>query len=361
MAKPAIQEGSFGFRLHLQGMRPEDALEVVLPAKYARLRINKLIESVFPVDDEGRSRVAEMFDLRENPDLPEIYAALLDVFHDWRTGRCALKFAVNHGPETELPDVTVNRLIVHQSTEQGHSGRPILSLVVEQEYPAVDHAVQEGYWEDKGKLMEWLQSQTLLYFLDKNELKLSATPAEDLDPRLLAIAEALQARQIITLSEETGFFVITEEGKQFLGSQIAETESYIDSYDVFKDVSYGIDDGAVEFGSGRGEDLRVQVFMVEGLDPVRVVFLLRLYDGTLDEFASSWRSQIHDVKFYDLVLEPVMAYYRVDEGLIGQIIESGFAYIDEREEEQREVLSSQEMLHRVRAKHSLPSDGEEKD
>jgi hypothetical protein len=33
--------------------------------------------------------------------------------------------------------------------------------------------------------------------------------------------------------------------------------------------------------------LRVQIFIAEGLDPVRTVFLLRLYDGTLDEFAST--------------------------------------------------------------------------
>ena len=218
---------------------------------------------------------------------------------------------------------------------------------MEQEYLVLDHAVEEGYWEEKAKLIEWLQSLTLLYFLDKHEFQLSATPSTEVDRRLLTIAESLRAREIIFPSEATGNFHITEHGRQLIGGQIAETESYIDRYDIFKDVDYDVDAGRMEYDSGRGEDLRVQVFIAEGLDPVRVVFLLRLYDGSVDQFVSSWRQRIHDKKFYDEILEPAMNYHRVDEGLLQRIIENGFAHIDEQEEEDRESLSRQQILRRV--------------
>ena len=359
MGSPPIGEGAFELHVSLHGTKSENALQVILPPAYAQLRIDKLLDSVFPEDEEGRSYIEGMLDVRENPDLPDIYAALLEVFAEWRTDRCALKFFEDHGPETELSDLALERLSLPSSGNQDHSRYPVLNLVIQQKYPALDYIVAKRYWEDKGTLIEWLQSLTLLYFLDKHEFEFSVTPPTEIERRLLTIAEALQARNFIVPSEKTGVFAITKHGRQFIGNQLAETESYIDRFDIFKDVDYDIDTGSVEFGSGRGEDLRVQIFITEGLDPVRVVFLLRLYDGTVDEFISTWSQRIHDEKFYDEILEPVMDHPRVDEGLIGRVIESGYSHTDERREEAREILLSREILQRVAAKQDTSSDREE--
>ena len=62
----------------------------------------------------------------------------------------------------------------------------------------------------------------------------------------------------------------------------------------------------MEFGTGRGVDLRVEAFMAEGLDPIRTVFLLRLYDGTLDARLRDWAEVIESEDFYEAVLEPVV-------------------------------------------------------
>ena len=338
----------FELRVYLRGMRPEDILQVLLPSEYTDLRIGELLELAFPDDEEGQSRVEDAIDLRENPDLPDIYDVLLDAFDEWRMGRCALTFSENHGSEVALPDPVVRHLRMRQPGEQDEPGYPVLDLVMEQEYPAVDYSLERGYWEDKGRLLEWLQSLTLLYFLDKHEFKLLAAPATDIDRQLLPIAKVLEGENIIAPSGETGYFDVTEPGRQFIGVQIAETESYIQRFDVFKDVDYDVDAGTVEFEEGFGEDLRVQVFMEEGFDPVRVVFLLRLYDGTPDEFVTSWRRLIHEVKFYDEILEPVMSHYRVPGELMAWIIESGYAYVEEREEEAQESRSREEILHRVK-------------
>ncbi len=94
---------------------------------------------------------------------------------------------------------------------------------------------------------------------------------------------------------------------------LTETESYIDLYDHFKDTEFDLDLDTTEFDTGRGVDLRVQVFLAEGLEPIRTVFLLRLYDGTLDDFVSTWECLIDDESFFDGILEPVVNLCEVDE------------------------------------------------
>ena len=361
MKSSEYRDSPLQLRAHLRGMSPDDALEVVLPAEYAALRVGELLEVVFPEDEEGRSHLEEMFDLRENPDLPEIYGALLEVLSRWRLGEYRLKISLADDTVVELSDSTVGLVRAPEPQSSGHSSYPVLNLEMEREFLTLDHAVQEGYWKDNATLMGWLQSLTLLYFLDKHEFKLSPDPSAETDRRLLTRAEDLVKGQIILPSQETGCFRITENGRRFLGSQIAETECYIDRYDLFKDVAYVVEDSTVEYGSGRGEDLRVQIYINEGLDPVRTVFLLRLYDGSLDEFTATWQERMHDESFYNEILEPVMDHHRVEDDLIGQIIESGLAHLEEEMEEQKEHRSNQQILEIVRGTPGLLLDGEEQD
>ena len=225
-------------------------------------------------------------------------------------------------------------------------------MTIEQEYRALDYAVERGCWESREKLLEWLQSLTLLYFLDKHRYPLSAAPTAEVDPRLAKIAEVLSAQGIIAASaetEETDVFDITEIGRRSIGSTLAETESHIARFDVFQDVAYDREAGVVEFDTGRGEDLRVQVYVAEGLDPLRVVFLLRLYDGSFDEHHPGWPELIHTTKFYEEILEPVVNHCQVEESVLGWIIESGYAYLEEREDTAREQRSRTEILQRLRA------------
>jgi len=361
MTSSEYQDSPLQLRVHLRGMRPEDALEVVLTAEHAALRIGELLEVVFPEDEEGRSHLVAMFDLRENPDLPEIYGALLEVLSRWRTGEHRLKFSLVDDTAVELCHPTMGLLRTPEPQGPSHPSYPVLNLEMEREFPILDHAVQGGYWEDNATLMGWLQTLTLLYFLDKHEFRLSPNPSTGTDRRTLSLAEDLVEGRIILQSEETGYFQITADGRRFLGSQIAETENYIDRYDLFKDVAHDEEAGTVEFGGGRGEDLRVQIYINEGLDPVRTVFLLRLYDGSLDEFTNTWEGRIHDEGFYNEILEPVMDHHRVEDDLIGQIIESGFAYLEEEMAEQREHRSNQLILEMVRVTPGPLLDGEEQD
>ncbi len=336
-------------QVSLVGMKAEDALRVLLPPEYAALQFRELIEAIFPDDEQGRSLVEARFDLLENPDLPEIYSVLLDAFSQWRLGHCSLKISGNRGTLIGLSDPVAQHLKYPAGRPEKGPTVPALAMTVEQEYCALDYSVERGSWESRDKLLEWLQSLTLLYYLDKHEYSLPTSPKVEVDRRLITIAAVLSAQGIIAASAGPGVFSVTESGRAAIGRLLAETESYIARFDVFKDVAYDRDAGLVEFDTGRGEDLRVSVFVAEGLDPLRVVFLLRLYDGTFSEYLPTWQQLIRTSEFFEEILEPVVNHCQVEESTIGWIIESGYAYLEEREDVVREQRSHTEIIEKLRA------------
>ena len=286
-------------------------------------------------------------DARANPDLPEIYVSLSEIFYTWRRGDCALRFFANHGPELQTSKPIRNQLSVGQSPEGTPQSSPALDIVVEQTFDVL--AKVEEWGRDKNALLRWLRSSTLLYFIDKHGFRLHSDTQDEAARRVLPIAEDLQSKGLLSPAEVTGRFEITEEGRQELGNLIAETESYIDQFDVFKDVEYDADAEIVEFGKGDGADYRVQVYDAEGLDVIRTLFLLRLYDGTLDDRSDSWLEDIHDAEFFNEVLRPVLDRDWIDEEVLDWIIESGFAHNEEQAEATRERESQRAIIKRLKS------------
>ena len=380
----ASRIGWFELWVSMTGMDLDDALSLVLPAKLADTAVSELLAYTFPPSQEDRRAVASLFDIRANPDLPEIYAVFLDAIDEWRKGRCTLVFSGGDGRELDL-DGLVSRLLeypsagtevpanenppnpplskggeggfLHASVESiskgdRQSAYPRLAIQIEQQYRAIDYATQMGFWERREELLEWLRSLTVLYFLDKHEAKIAASPSSDSGPGLMAAVAALHVKGLISCSPDTQTFDITEAGRRFISRLLTETESYIGLYDHFKDTELDPDAETLEpdtinFETGRGVDLRVQVFLAEGLDPIRTVFLLRLYDGTLDESVSTWENLVDNESFYEGILEPVVNRCEVDENAIGQILEMGYDFLEQREARARELKSQQETIGRV--------------
>ena len=224
-----------------------------------------------------------------------------------------------------------------------------MHLRINRTYSTLDYAVQQGFWDSKPELIEWLQSHTLLYFMDKHQFSLESAPDVAAEEALMSAADFLRGSILILASQEALTFTISAEGRRTIGRLLAETESYIDLYDHFKDTVFGEGAETVEFDTGQGADLRVPVFIAEGLDPIRTVFLLRMYDGTLDAFASTWQESINDESFFDSILEPVVNRQGVDETLIDQIIGAGYVYLEERHQAARESAEREEIIHRVQA------------
>ena len=77
--------------------------------------------------------------------------------------------------------------------------------------------------------------------------------------------------------------------------------------------------------------------------------MLRLYDGAIDELMLTRGQLPLSIPFFEEILEPVVNYCQVDESLIGWIIESGYAFLEEREDTVREQRSHAEILERLKA------------
>ena len=318
-----MEDSTLELTLTLDGL-PEDAyLEIALPCDVVNLTIAQLLERVFPADAESQLLVEEAFSLAENPDLPEIYQHFLPVVEQHRRGLCRLMVSNREVCRVPGEDVAVRHLLPQGSPFP--SGGYQLSLALRPEYSPLNYAVEQGYSSGEADLLTWLRTCAALYFLDKHEHTLPGLENLGNDQPIKSTVEELWRRELVKLSPHTGMAEITPTGRSFIGNLLSETENYIDQYDQFKDVVWDEDTESALFDSGHGLDLRVEAFILEELDPVRAVFLLRLYDGTLDGFVADWHTLISDSEFFNRVLEPVVNRDMVSPDLLERIVEQGLS------------------------------------
>ena len=339
------EEGSFELRVTLGNMGLEDAFQLRLSPEMSRLTVGGLLDEVFSDQDAAQLRFLSALDIQANPDLPAMYEELLDIFAQWRRDDCTLTFFARHGPRVRLADRVADHVDFRPSQGGEHALGPTLDLAIEQTHDVLGRF--SGWEGGDGALMTWLQQRTFLYFMDKHRFGLAVDPSDELSRGLLPIAQELASRGHIAGSEESGVYEPTDEGGELIQRMVGEAESYIDRFDVFSDTLVEPDE-EVEFGTGIGEDLRVQVYESEGVDPVRVVFLLLLYDSTLDAYGETWREAVHEEGFFNELLRPVLDHARVDDELIGLVIESGYAHNEELAEAEEERAFEQDVVRRVR-------------
>ena len=341
----------------MAGLAPDDCLLVELPSDFLGVSVSQLLDRVFPLDEEHRRQIAERFDLRVNPDLTEIYTVFLAVCQEWRDFRCALSVSAQ-GERVEL-DTPVSQFLQHAE------GPPHLSLHLVQEYRALEYAVRQGFWAGPDASLGWMRSLFALYFLDKHEVSLAAPASGYAGPALRRALEDLDSQGIITPrapqsekspdpegdetseGDETNVYAIAPEGRRLIARLLAETESCIDLYDHYQDTLADPKREAVEFNTGRGVDLRVEAFLAEGLEPVRTVFLLRLYDGTLDSRLRDWMEAIETDELFEGILEPVVNRHGVDAETMTLVIEHGYAWLEEQQERDRREASDRDLLRRA--------------
>ena len=335
---------SLALSVSLAGLPTDALLHLTLPFPCAGPSLSQLLAAVFPPDEPARQAIADSLDTAANPDLPDIYDCFLPVFDQYRLGLCQLNLTAAGRP-AQLSDPVAPYLSTRPPTP---AGLTTLDLTLAPQYRPLDYAAARGYAESREQLLAWLRECTLLYFLDKHEYPLPAPP-ESVNAAALQAAAALRRQGLLNLSDQTGLYEITPQGRRFIGRLLTETESYIDRFDVFKDTLWDEDLGRAEFDRGRGVDLRPQLFIAEGLDPVRTVFLLRLYDGTLDEFAADWPALIADADFFDRLLEPAVNCDLAPEELLPAILATGYAYAAAQDAAQQERRAQESIARQVRA------------
>jgi hypothetical protein len=309
-------------RITLGDMPHEDAFWIVAPYSMASTTIGDLLDSLFPNSETGARRVLDMLDTRANPDLPEMYSDLAAMFAGWRAGTSRIDLKSSTGDPVSLSDQASSRFAPTPSTLD--SPRPVFHLILEHRFLPLDAYARDG--GSRRDLLAWMRGCVLIYFLDKHHYRLPVEPAGQPDSYMLTVAGDLQAQGLIAPSPPEEIYEITPVGRTYIGHLMRETESYIRKFDVFRDVIPGNSLRPTEFGTGQGMDLRVQVLVAEGVDAHRVVFLLRMYDGTLDSFEASWRRSIEDEGFFDMLLEPALDFSLVAEEELDRVIEARYEY-----------------------------------
>ncbi len=317
-------------KLTMAGL-PEDAfLEMDFPGETAAIDIGYLFDMIFPAEEESQLAIQDSFDLEENPDLPEIYDYFLGVVEQFRSGLCTLHMSDTRGAPLAMEGHVEGYFSPITDKDGGKCN--LLSLMLRPEYQALEYALVNGYTAGETDLLNWLQTCSAIYFLDKHEhqppgLKDSQEGSPD-----TAAIQQLCLKGLVTFSEGGGRLEITSQGRQYIGNLLRETESYIDKYDIFGDVVWDDDTDCALFGTGHGEDLRPAIYCLDGLDPVRTIFLLRLYDGTLDEFADSWTELIGKDEFFNSLLEPVVNRSVLADEPLEEILDQGLSLLEAAEE-----------------------------
>ncbi len=301
--------GTLRVSLTLGAMPLEDAFWIDLPLSAADMSLASLIDRLCPASDADADAVRAELDIRSNPDLPEMYEVLLGLIDHWRAGTSRITFRTPAGVEAN-PSLPASCWLVPESAEAPPSAVDrSLNLSLDHRFDAlaayeIDGGEREGF-------VGWMRALMLIYFMDKHGFVLPLYASDDLYAALLHPAARLQDRGFLEPSPGGNMLDISDDGRAFIAEMMGEAEAYIGAFDAFGDVVPPQGERPVGFATGRGIDLRVQVFDAEGIDAYRAVFLLRLYDGSLDDFKSDWRKCIMDDEFLNWVIEPAVDFETV--------------------------------------------------
>ena len=322
----SFRDSEFVLRITLGEMPIEDSFWIGLPEDITSLSLRELFAQVFPRDASLQQPFLQRLDLNRNPDLSDMYDALVDIFARVELGMCAVDTYRNQGPK--LSDSTV---VDHHLTMD--DTLPVLDLVLEQRFSAIDYAVRRGEFADQDEALAWMRSRVLLYFLDAPDYVLPSDPVDITDTVLLPIAQTLIDEGLLERPAEPAPFEITELGHETINEMTAEVENVLERYEVFGDVLYDPETGECDFGTGVGDDLRIPVYEAEAVSPVRAILLVELCDGELAQMADDWRTAIHEREFFKALLLPVVERPLVDEEDIDAIIDAGFALMEQQAQE----------------------------
>ena len=328
----------FVLRITLGEMPIEDGFWIGLPDDLSPLSLRELFSRVFPVDPSLQQLFLERLDVSGNPDLPDMYHALVEIFVREELGLCTVEAYVNHGSKLD-DSAAIDRRLNKNDTP------PVLDLVLEQRFSAIDYAVRRGDFADQEEVLAWMRSRVLLYFLDTPDYALLSDPVDDADAALLPIAQTLVEEGLIERPAEPGPFEVTELGHEAINEMKAEVENVLERYEVFGDVLYDPETGECDFGTGAGIDLRIPVYESEALSAVHAVLLVELCDGELAKMDDDWRTVIHDREFFDALLLPVVERPLIDPEDLDAIIDAGFEFM-ERQARQASLADEDAQLRR---------------
>ena len=329
---PVAEAVSLRLAVTLGGMPLEDAFYVDLGPSEAAASIGELADRLFTSEESARASIRETLDVGVNPDLPEMYDALLDVFDGRRAGRCDLAVLGSDGRSIDLGDRVSDHVGQSATDPFPEPSAPVVHVVLAQTFDPIGYAVRMGYYASEEELMAWLRDTAALYAAELGEVE---PPGARMGGEMASTVRRLEAAGLAAMDEAGSSLRVTDRGGRRVRALIEEAESYVDRFDIFADVLLDEDEERVDFGTGRGDDLRVQVWEWEGLDPIRALFLLCLYDGTVvGDAALRWEVVLDRERLAE-ILAPAVDRRHVGDARLELVVDGGYARLEEAEEERR--------------------------
>ncbi len=129
------------------------------------------------------------------------------------------------------------------------------------------------------------------------------TTMTDVDT-LRPVTEEAEAKGLLRFDLSKNTFQATPEGENAYQSLIAEAQELIRRYDLFCDVDLAKGQTEIRFGSGLGQDLRIPIWELNGINPFRARFVLGLNDGEWDALGD-WPKRIVNPRWFDEIFAPI--------------------------------------------------------
>lgn len=306
----------FILQVHLAGPSNENDFEMAIALARRNLSVAELIDYLWPSCEGPHSEPD--FDESKNPDSGQIYRLCGRAINDSRSQKCSITFKTGMGA------------IGHTDTIDAHIHNGILNLIVNYQYTPFQYAVARSYYETCKKIIDALQTQLMIHYLDRYTHILSDVTGDESHSGLLATANRLVEDDLLEYGEGQEGYEVTEAGYRAMEVQAADTEMMIERYDIFADVDIDEETSETAFGSARGLDIRVQVYEAEGIDPIRAVFSRMLYDNGLSRGTDlNLIDALCDKDFFSKSLEPVVNRDEVAATILDDVINDGLTLIEE--------------------------------
>ncbi len=320
-------------RITLGDMPLDEAFEAGVPDVDMGGTLEVLLERLFGGESDWWPSDP---DLARDPDLPDLVEELEAIFRSSHACRSDIGFYVNHGPEAQ-PGDPVGELCRGVPISGGGPEVALLDLVIEQRFTPLAYSVGRGYWESRDELREHLELQAILASPRGREE--AHRPERGCD-RLRALADRLRGAGLLDDTCE-----LTLAGSSALDMLEERRRNLRRDYDVFADVSFDEESGIIEIGIGGGEDMRHHVYEGEGLDPVSTSFDMVGIDH-VDEWIDDWARSEDPTAFFDRLLAYTMEVDPPSESALDDIIEAGFAYMEELWESEEAVERARTAIRR---------------
>ncbi len=325
-------------RITLGDMDLLDAFYIGLPADASSLSIDAAIRKhVLCENEEDRDKIRRKLSRDPNPDLLDIYDALLYLYQQAEAGEVTLSYHINNGA-SDIREADPVSFHQQHCTSNGKPNRfySLLDLVLE----VCDNLdpFSELTDEQKDAMLEDFRRNFALYLMDRFSYQPAnaAKSVESRSPRRDEVSERLSSALEYMASEDLlirvgGEYIISPRGYDLLNGVINEAEFYIDNYDIFGDV-YVNGSGEIRFNTGYGSDLTVPVFSRVGIDPYRALFAAALYLGNMDYLAFNLDMLFSEAPFRDLFSLIAHSPQEEDIGteLLDRIIQEGSLKIREQ-------------------------------